>query len=390
MSRYTKRGFFAILTSATSSIGNFALGIAIARTSSAEEFGLFAISWIIYTVAAGVARAGIAESAIANGSFGDAKRGLVAAVAFSIMAGALLVVVGALADSFYLQIVGMAMGGLVAFDYIRTVEVSIGSSRFALVIDMAWSGSFLAVMACSVFVSVSSELLFIGWAFMPSLIVLILGWRRWVSEQRFTKRIFSAVRIPYAVDYLLVSGSAQFALGTLGAIGSPTIVGAIRGAGTLLSPVTIVSGALRPVLLAKAGSELIGTVRGERRAMLRTSLGFLVVLVPSVVAISMLPDNLGRMLLGETWTLASIVVIPIGIEAAFALLTLAPFAAHRAYDRAKRIIVIRVAMAVLRVTSVIYFGLNYGAIGAAIAMAVISAIGCAVWFLSYLQIGRRQ
>ncbi|WP_214443661.1 MATE family efflux transporter, partial [Mycobacterium tuberculosis] len=107
--------------------------------------------------------------------------------------------------------------------------------------------------------------------------------------------------------------------GVLGVVDGGRILGAVRGAGTLLGPLNLIATTVRSLLLPFLSRR--NDVPGRQiSAALRVAALQVAVLVPFLVALQFLPDTWGEQLLGDTWQLASQALLPLSIEAIFALI----------------------------------------------------------------------
>lgn len=371
-------------------MGNLALGVAIARNSSALEFGSFAVSWAIYLLATGTIRAGVAESALAKGDLQSARHRVAGAFWVAMLLGAAVVSIGLLFEQMFLFTVGCFLPALTVFEYVRVVEMALGRGRIALGMDSIWTLASVLILCATIFCSIPSVLLFATWAAVPSVVVVILFvlFRGALTKVASLRPSFANVRLAFMADYLIGSGSMQVAISFLPVVASTAMVGAIRGAGTILSPITLITSTMRPLLIASAGQ--LSTSVSAPKVLLRrftiVNLLLLLVSLPLVLAAALLPDTIGNALLGPSWPAASTIIIPIGVESIGGLLAATAFAAHRVRDAARRVLVVRSLLAMARVGSVLVTGALYGVVAVAWAMALVSVIGLIIWSCSYFQL----
>ncbi|MEB8325980.1 hypothetical protein NGF75_08260 [Dietzia kunjamensis] len=354
------------------------------------EFGSFAVAWAIYLLATGTIRAGVAESALAKGDLQAARHRVAGAFWVAMFLGAAVISIGFLLDQFFLLAVGCFLPALTIFEYVRIIEMALGRGKIALGMDSVWALASILILCATIFFTIPSVVLFSVWAAVPSVVVVLLFiLSRGTSSQRVSLRpSFANVRLAFMADYLIGSGSMQVAISLLPVVASTATVGAIRGAGTILSPITLITSTMRPLLIASAGQISTGVSATNMlvKRFIVVNLLLLLVSLPLVVAASLLPDRIGNALLGPSWQAASTIIIPIGVESISGLLAATAFAAHRVKDAARRVLVVRSVLAVVRVGSVLVTGAMYGVDAVAWAMALVSVAGLIIWSCSYFQL----
>ena len=104
---------------------------------------------------------------------------------------------------------------------------------------------------------------------------------------------------------------------------------------------------------------------------------------PLIAIILAIPASFGRLILGDNWQASKNVLPMVAAELFFAILATITFAGHRVERAGVRALVIRVIRAPFQIGVVVIFALNFGAQGAATAMAAMSLVGAASWWLSY-------
>lgn len=370
-------------------MGNLVISVAIARSASAEEFGFFAVAWAIYLLATGAIRAGVAESALAKGDLSDARSSVPAAFVIALVVGIVSASIAIFTAQTFLLIIAVSLPLLTVFEYVRVIEMSLGRASTALFMDISWTLASIILFTFGNVWGIRSTFLVAGWAAFPAFVIialLVIVWRR---KDRIDYRFkIRQIRLAYMVDYLMGSGSMQLSMALLPIVSSSTVVGALRGAGTILSPVTLITGTLRPVFIATAGKANRSAPGSQSvlRPYFRANILLVVVSVPFVALAVLIPDSLGRLLLGDSWETAALVLLPIGIEAIAALLATSAFAGHRVLDAAKRVLVVRAILSVFRIGGVLLGGALYGVVAVAWAMALVSVIGLIVWTVSFVQI----
>ena len=368
---------------ALSSAGNFALTVAVARNSSAQEFGDFAVSITIYVLLATTMRAAVLESLSRSSSRTDILRGLGTALWVSLVPSTICSVYWIATGSVLGLIVAISIPGLIAYDYARTTFVLTGRGGRAIVMESIWMCASLLALFLSSMQLIPLPLMVCVWAFTPAAITAIVLaadgdldvlWRNFGKLDDFSWA--------FATDSLLGSGSSQVAIIVLGSTLGPAVVGAVRGAGTLLSPVNIMSNALRPVLVRQVATETGWRVRHSFFVTLVAT----ALLLPAVVLVLILPDSWGVALLGETWTSSQLVLVPIALESILGLIAGVAFAGVRVHGAPAQVLRTRTALGAFRIGVVVTAGIIFGLVGAAWALPAVSLLGATIWWASFVRL----
>lgn len=389
----------AILSTAIVSIAGLLLTVTVARSASMYEFGQFALAMVVYSLVVGVLRAGIVDTTLAQRPDINVRNsGFRRANASSMLMGVLVLLAGILTSNSYMMLLSVALNGLVILDYIRTTSSALFRPQSNWIISVAWSTLVIVVATASLIVTWSPWVAFVAWGIGGAALGygaafrLHYPWRPgWPRDRQSTR----AAGL-FSLDYLVGSGSAALTTAILGAFLGPPIVGALRGAGTLLGPASLVASTCRslaiPFLLRARGrgaAESLTTERGfrlERKAALSVTAALTALAIPLVILVLLIPDALGIALLGDTWNLAQLVLLPMAIEVVGQLLGSVPSAGHRAAFAGRRALTLRVAVGVPRPIIVLLAAYRFGAPGAAWAMAAIAFVNAALWWSSYLRL----
>jgi hypothetical protein len=103
-----------------------------------------------------------------------------------------------------------------------------------------------------------------------------------------------------------------------------------------------------------------------------------------------IPDTWGHQLLGDSWTVAKLALLPLSFEALLALVGGIAAAGHRVAFASIRTLVLRLSVGIPRPFIVLGCAVVWGISGAAWSMAAISAVNALLWWASYRLIVRRQ
>lgn len=383
----------ALLIDLLSSLGNFALSIAIARNASISELGQFALAFAVYALNTGLIRSAIAEPLSAKMlDASDFRRSAGRPSLMGILFGMVSIAVGVAVNNPYLVIAGWSMHGCSLYDYIKLLNQATLNAKVATLQEASW-----------LVLSIGSGILTLTGILTP-----LGGFACWIGSSAFLGYAFatflkteirpswacslvpSRTSFAFGLDFLLGSGTAQISMTVLAGTAGNVVVGAIRGAGTLFGPVTIIVNSARLLLIP-----VISRHRATKSSdLMRMSVLVSILLVSASLALAgmvcLLPASVGGLLLGDNWRFAAPLLPCLALELVFAAASTVPFAGHRSHDRGKRTLLLRGVMAPIRLLSVIGFGVGFGALGAVTAMACVSALGTAVWWFSYANLVSRE
>lgn len=370
----------AIAANALSSLGNLTLTVAVARQVGTSEFGEFALIILLYALVTGVLRSAVLESLLASRRDSESEQmAIVETGLYATVVGVVLLTVGSVLGSRYVMLLAVSLPGLVAFDFMRVLWLARDDSRRALLLDGVWAIMTACAAGLSIVGLIGPEATFAAWALAPSLIAAVAITKWLPLRMKVPKR---QARPSYALDYLIGSGSTPAAMYFLAATAGPSVVGVIRAAATPMSPIHMIAGALRPLAIAWVGARSDSRPSANLKACVLTCLA----LTPYVFTVMFIPDSLGRALLGETWQRAKPLLLPLGLEAILGVANSIGFAGHRGLQAARRVILIRIVMAVLRVATILPAAALWGAAGAAWSLPISTLVGVTLWWISWHQI----
>lgn len=381
------RALTAFGSNAGLGVGSLALNVAVARSVSASEYGQFAMAFLGIMFMSGALRAALTETAIANhAQIETVRRVFCRLSAAGIFLTVLIVVTSLITSSLLIFWVGLAIHGYTLFDSIRIYEGAVGdvqaSRRMGVVSFLGLlvvSGIVVTTTISMHFVFALSMTVFVSIAYFTLWRLRIDAIPRWGKARNETK-----TAILFSLDYAVGSGGALVSTGLLGVVFSPVYVSGLRGAGTVLGPINIISSAARSLIIGHLSNFSIqGDLRERREAVRLTiilSLGALIMASPIVL----LPDSIGAVLLGDTWPPASKVLLPMAIESILALITAVPASGLRMRGAAGMSLTMRVIIGVPRPFIIIWAGVHFGLSGAAWAMTIIAALNAVIWWIGYL------
>ncbi len=326
------RAGWGVADQVVSSATNFALSVSVARTSSTEAFGAFALVFWVYLLFLNASRAIGSQPLIVTASTVDHARWK-RAVEASTGSAAALGLAGALGIGVVALLVGeigrsalvlaIALPGLLIQDAYRFGLVAIGRPRAAFVSDTIWALVMIGLFAWLVTsgTSMSAAISVAVWGIGAAVGALAAGLaaraiprptrlRAWVGDHR---TLIPGFLIGSLAD-TFIQTATQF---TLAALAGLTVVAAIRAGQLVLSPVIVlyqgilfVAGPESRRLLENAPARL-----PRRLAALGGGLAGLAVMA-GIVAL-LLPTWLGQAIVGASWSIALPILPPLIVATAF-------------------------------------------------------------------------
>ncbi|MBW4705888.1 hypothetical protein [Micromonospora sp. RL09-050-HVF-A] len=388
--RTGRRALLALVVGGLSSGGNLLVAITVTRLEPIGGVGQFALAFSFYILGSGLVRSMVTDSTLAagTGAASAARR----AILLGTVSGVALGAAGIAYGSSYLVFVGLALPGLVLYDYTKAIAVGVGTPSGALAQETAWAAVTGCAALAGLFRLLDAPYVFALWAFGGGLIGVVVALRRRYALRPGWRigRAESRVALGFGTQFLLTTGSAQLALTALAAFAGTAVVGALSAGRTLLGPVNLVLSTAATLILphlarSRAESRAVRTRVAVRLAML-VSAGVL----PMTTAVALLPDAVGTTLLGANWDLARSLLVLLALESLFAAPAAVGFAGLRVEQASRLAILLGVLLGGIRVPVVVAAAVLSGATGAAGALAVLALASAVAWGGSYLLLLRRR
>ena len=380
---------------ALSSLTNFALTVAVATVSSPRDFGLFATLALGLQLVLVVSR-GLTSDPLLTDRSGDrdaVRSKASAALGLAVVAGT---AAGLVAAGCGLVAGGSAGRMVVAFavtlplvlvqDCARFVAAAQRRAFVAFVSDAVWALGLLAAFVLErtgVWASPSPAAMVLAWGLAGGLggvVALVVGrWvprpgraRTWIGQSWTVSRF-------YVLENLMLTGLNLVVITLVGAIAGLEATAAIRAAVALFGPLQVITLGARGFLVPEVARISGRDLRRASRVSLLISVGMA---APGVVwgaALLVLPDALGRALLGATWSVAKPVLPLMAVDAVATLFVTGTFIGIRAVDRQGTGFRTRLVLAVPRLVLAPFAAATYGARGVATVFALLAPVQVAVW-----------
>lgn len=385
------------------SASNFALTVVVARSSTVDGFGLFALLLTTNLVLVAVARGLTSETLVVRYSAADPVRWRRAAesagglsLLFGLVSAVVLAVVAlAVGDGF--RTAGLALAvvlpGLLVQDFLRYAAITARRPAVALANDGVQIICQFAVIAVIVAADrVSTPLLVLAWggsAYLGALVgAVALKVVPRVAQARAWWRREHAMASRYALDDLGSAVGPNAAVYVVAAVTGLSGPAALRGAATVFAPPSILNLGVQVAVVP----ELVRTLQTSVAAMARRAL--LVGAVMAVVGAAwgglalLAPDALGRFLFGATWDLARGLIGYYLVNQVAAGLRQTPVLGLRALGAANRSLVSRCLQLGIALVAQVTGAVLGGAEGVAVGLAVggpVIVVAC--WWQYRLALG---
>ncbi|MFD3739752.1 hypothetical protein [Streptomyces sp. NPDC058629] len=294
---------------------NILVLVAAARLSTVPDFARFSAVYLVFTVLLGVSGAYTGQPLVLKRGAGEETRSACrSAAAFTVLAAAplgaalaavCLLVPGDTARA--LLMLGLVLPVVLGQDAVRYAFSTLQQPHLALLSDLLRLACVLGALGTQVYGASPARLITLwGLSALPALLLsaallhrstagtpLLLRpmLRRGHLGQRFT------------VEFGVGNATSQLSVLGLGAVGNPLLVGALRGATTLFGPLNVLF-----TSATSFGPPLLVRIPDERRRI-RATAALAAVLATTAglwaTVLALLPDRVGRQLLGDTWSVAA-------------------------------------------------------------------------------------
>ncbi|WP_240929393.1 hypothetical protein [Streptomyces coryli] len=405
------RARWAVLSSVAdqgvAALTNIAVLVMAARLSTVRDFAVFSVVYVVFTLLLGVEtsyvgqalvlRRGAERMAACRGAVGFTA--LAATVVGGAAAAVLAFVPGEVAAG--LTALGLVLPVVLVQDVLRYCFSTLQLPHYALAGDALRLAAVLPALAVQPDGSSAARLVAVwGLSALPALAlagallarrlrganrasaptpVPSLGWRSYLRRDHLGRR--------FVVEFAVGNGSSQIAVLGLGLVASQLAVGALRGATTLFGPMNVLYNSATGF-----GPPLLGRVGGVRRKV-RTGAVLAVVLAGVAGAwattLALLPDRLGREILGDTWATASALLPATGTQYAAIALGTSALLTLRVL-RPKATMPIQIVFSLLAVAAMLGGYALGGVKGAAWGLAAGSAMKAAALWLRITAVRREE
>jgi hypothetical protein len=296
----------------------------LARNASVEVYGAIGLAQAMIVVTIGLTRAAATEPLVVEhtGRYGwnDAARRAIGVSGWGGLVGAL--VVGAFAalhtgdTRVVLVIVAIALPFLATQDGWRFVALSAGVPSRAFLNDLCWMVILLALCARSM---TGPGVLTMSWV-VGGIIAAVVGTRQfrmlptWSKPQSWVREK-SALSLRCGVEFVCLAGAVPLVTIGVGMVVGVIDAGSLRAAAVIAGMPVVVVGGIHSALIAE-GARQTGSPRTFARLVLLAAAVTWLSLAMTGVICRVVPGEWGEAVLGDRWTAARPLFVPVGFALA--------------------------------------------------------------------------
>lgn len=315
---------FGVVSQALSSLTNFIVVIAIAKTQTANYAGAWTLAMAAITLAIALTRAGISTPMVLGGGARrsvDTRGGLTLATALGLgIAGVLLILGWCSAIPLPISILFSAASIVVmAQDFLRYTWIACGQPQRAALLDGIWLLVQGLLLGVTILLSETSGGAITATWGLGALASLAVGLA--MDKQA---RISLASARDYLAHYGTESrrlfgeafasfGSANLQPFVVAAVLGYAAAGALRITQTLFAPLSTLMGGLNPVILRELSQR-----KGQSSSITKIFWRWNSVLGALAAAYGVLliamPASIGELLTGQSWPFVSLLILPIAVH----------------------------------------------------------------------------
>lgn len=400
----TRRVAWGLLDQVLSSASNFLVTIIAARSLSASDFGAFAVAMAVCIVSVFLAR-GLASDPLCTAHAADEP----AELGWAVRSGAGTAVATAVGAAFATALVGLALGGtlgrvllvlavalpgLTLQDYLRYVLIVRGQANLTFLNDLFWTVLQVGFLAVAITMDGGAASLLLAWAAAGNVAALLGLWqaRTWVGGPRSLRpwlRRHRELWPFFVLDNLVYQATNLVLIVVISLATTLSQVGGFRAVMTLYAPLAIIGRGIVGVAVPELARR-----QDDPMAVRRASLAIAWMLTPLAVVwaglMLLIPDDVGRALLGDSWELAEPLIFLGGASTAVSLFTVGTVVGIRALGAGRDGLTARLAVsAVVLVVSAIG-AVADGAHGVLTALAWSAPFQIATWWWLLVKASRRD
>jgi len=391
---------WALADQGINSLSNFALTILVARSSSPVAFGAFSLGYITYLFLLGIVRALCSEPYLVGYSSAkpqNRKRAVQGATGTAILLGAVLAtsiwaVTASLDESLArtaLRSVAIWLPALFLQDTWRFVLIANREPRRAALNDGVW-GALQLLGAAVVILGYGPDVaaFIAAWGGAALVAALFGAWQARVGPSlrgcptwlHANRALFSS----YLGEFLAVRASGQLTFYAVGSLAGLGALGAMRAGVTLFGPLNVLFNGIRTAFIPEAVKDFERTQSTRRWVVVASTMTSMLACAWGAVALT-LPEGVGGQLFGETWTLATPLLLPLALWTFGTALAIGPLIGLRAILALRRGLKAHGSLGlIILVTGPMGAWLG-GAYGASVGLAIGTNTGAVLCWYQYLR-----
>ena len=375
---------------------NLILTLSIARNVSPGIFGLFAVGYAFYGLAASAIQSSFGEALLLRPTLALARSSLVATLALGVPLGLALLVGAILAGQVatFGLFVFAVLPALLGLEIQRAYLIGAGKVNRALAIDLVWAVLAASAAAVLDLVNEPSIANYLFWWSFAGAVAFMTGSRLVPLAIEHRPRVVldtlgreGQIR-NYLLESVLLGVIAQAAVPVVGLVSTLSAAGAFRAAQTLYTPIQFAHALLRyvglPRLASPGGQGRVASL--ARRALAVASLAALA----WATVLTVMPRRLGSALLGDTYVLAADLTLPFGVHRVILGLSVVAYMCSRALAPNWSSPTLRISTAAVRLALLAFGAWWGGAQGAIAGMVVGEAVNALLQYRVFRSLERND
>jgi O-antigen/teichoic acid export membrane protein len=318
--------------------------------------------------------------------FRETRSMLGLAIAIGLIAAAVCTAIGFWGFSPNMPLLGAAIAapGLVLQDSLRFCFIALHRTKSLLINDSATLVLGASAILVSGYLAADTFVMLVCWG----LASLVVGLATLVASA-----LVPSLRTSYAwLKATWGSSSAYFTENAMGALAGYTVVvilaifvapaevAAFRATLVVFGVANLVINFLRTQVLRELRPEMLGSLRGLSVTSAKLAIPLIVTIAAMLTALLLLPQDIGELLLQDTWLLVSALVIPGAVNRFFAGLSIVPTITLRIQGITWKATTIKIAILVVSLGIGPLGALYAGAAGALLADATSYALTAGLLF----------
>jgi O-antigen/teichoic acid export membrane protein len=379
-----------------SSLTNFAVGIFIARSLGATQFGAFSLAYVTYSFVLNASRGLATDPLVVRFSAADPpvwRRAVASCTGTATLVGcvagicvlAAAMLLGGTTKGAFLAL-GLTLPGLMLQDSWRFAFFAIGRGKQAFLNDLVWAlvqvPAFVLLRATG-----HADVFWVVFAWGAAAVIAacvgpfqahvfpkLSECRAWLMQQR-------DLGTRYLAENTASGGAAQLRTYGIGLILGLAAVGYVRAAEMLMGPFLVLSMGISWAAVPEAVRFLRRSLRHLQLFCLSLGAGLAVTaLAWGVVLMVLLPRGLGAALLGSIWRPAYPLVIPATVTVVAGCFSVGASAGMRALGAARQSLRVQVLSSGVYLVCSLGGALTGGAMGAMRGTALSTVIAALLWW----------
>ena len=371
-----------MMSNGAASIVGLFLTIVIGRQDGPSQLGIFGVAFAVILMTQLFAEEIGINRALSNPTDPDERQiAYSRALLVAFLVGTVLAGVGIVLLTPIVIAAGAALPGYVAFTFLRLLTMTDGQVTRGFLADGLLVGTVATTSVTCIALNTAAYPVVIAWALVLPISALILQTRLGLKPRpRWASRSRRYTGLSFGIQNLFGAGSVHIATFMLASLFGSVLVGAIRGAATLLGPVNLVTTSINTITIRQLA---VAAPDARRKVM-----AFWFALSTGIAAIGatltwLIAHQFGRLLLGETWDVVEPLLPWIALDAVFVACLVAAKAAHRVDGRGAAAWKVNVLSGATRLIMLPIGGVLAGAVGVAIASALTTLVMATAWWISY-------